>query len=125
MNEELLRTWARDHSILVYSVVTAVALLSIAIRVWWWIRTTDLPKAEAEVLESIHADPAAGAVATPLDRRTARIASFAFLIVGLIVVALAAMFSWDEYRWIGAEVAKARFVAMTRDSRGLTAQYQV
>jgi hypothetical protein len=125
MDEELLRAWARDHSILVYSVLAAVVLLSSAIKIWWWIRKTDFPKAKAEFLEAIHADPAKGAVEAPLDRRTARIATFAFLILGLIVVALVAMLSWNEYRWIGAEVARARFVALTRDHGTLTAQYQV
>jgi hypothetical protein len=125
MNEELLRTWVRDHSILVDSVVTAVVFLAFAIRIWWWIRTTDLPKAKAELLESIHADPAARAVAAPLSRQTLRIATFAFLISGLIAFALAVMFSWNEYRWIGAEVARARFVSEAQDPGRVTAQYQV
>ncbi len=125
MDEELLRAWVRDHSILVYSIAAAVVFLSVAIRIWWWIRKSDLPKAQAEMVEAIHADPARRAVAAPLDRRTARIATFAFLILGLISVALVAMFSWKEYRWIGAEVARARFVSLTRDHGTLTAQYQV
>ena len=48
MNEELLRVWVRDHQILVDVAVTAVVLLSIAVRVVWWFRKTDLRKAKPE-----------------------------------------------------------------------------
>jgi hypothetical protein len=125
MNEDLLRTWVREHSLLSDSIVAAVILVFAAIRIWWWIRKTDLSKAKAALFETAHAHPATPVAAAPLSPRTARIAAFVFFSLGLIVIALAAMFSWNEYQWISAEVARARFVAVTRAGGTLTAQYQV
>ena len=124
MNEELLRAWVRDHQILVDITVTAVVLLSIAVRVVWWFRKTDLRKAKTELLESARRDPAERPV-RQLDARTTRVASLVLAVLGLVAVALAVSFSWNEYQWIGAEVVRAPFIDSTAAHGSVTARYRV
>jgi hypothetical protein len=124
VNEELLRAWARDHQILVDSTITAVVLLLIAVRVVWWFRKTDIRKAKTELLESARRDPVERP-ARPLDGRTTRVASLVLAVLGLVAVALAVSFSWNEYQWIGAEVVRAPFIDSTAAHGSVTARYRV
>jgi hypothetical protein len=61
VSEEFLRVWVRDHEILVYGTVAAVALLLMAVRVAWWFHKTDIGETTAELLAPAQTARAEGA----------------------------------------------------------------
>jgi len=125
-NEELVRAWVRNHAILTDSIVGAVVALAIAIQVLRWFRKTNLAEAKKELVDSLRREPVSRPPsASAIEPRTARIASVIFLAIGLGVIALTASLSWNEYRWIGAEVVPARFVALGRSGSSVSATYRV
>src|SRR5438876_4642638 len=108
--------------------IAAIVLLGIVVRGWWWMRKTDLSAAKTEVLAALDERPrhaAPQAVAAPLSRRALTITTCVMFSLGLVTVALAAMFSWNEYSWMDAEVARARFVKATANAGGVVAEYRV
>ncbi len=124
MSEEFLRVWVRDHEILVYGTVAAVALLLMAVRVAWWFHKTDIGEATAELLAPAQTARAEGP-ARPLDPRIARVTSLVLAVLGVGAVALAVSSSWSEYQWLGAEVVRAPFIESAFAHGSVTALYRV